>query len=66
MKNLKWKKNKRGYIAELGDVWYFIPNNASFWCSDLPNGNGQLHEDSFEERLKQGKAEAERHYESEC
>ena len=66
MKKLKWTKNKEGYIAFINSdrYFYFIPDNATYWCSSDPNGNGQIGDRDFDFRLREAKREANFHYQN--
>jgi len=60
---LTWHKTERGYFGtpKRGQDWYFIAENATYWCSHDPQGNGQLSHRNFEDRLREGKRQCEEH-----
>ena len=71
--NWKWHKIERGtkrgaYICyplyPNLSIWYFIPENASYWCSFDMEGNGQLSDRHWEDRIICGKRECKIHFEN--
>ena len=63
----KWRKIKNGGYTCYPlypnlNIWYFIAENASYWCSFDIEGNGQLNDKTWNGRMSIGKKECKEHF----
>jgi hypothetical protein len=59
---MKWNKNEdNNYILKVGQMWFFIACNASYFCSSDPKCNGQCWQRNHEDRLHYAKEEIKRY-----